>query len=236
MNGSGFQFGSIRGTTIRVETSFLILIAFFVLFSMQSGTPIEHALLWIPVVFLSVLLHELGHASILGLLRFGPSEIALAGMGGFTQNRRRSKPWQEVLVSLAGPITSFLLAALAWWVLSAFPLATRDPMLRAFMPLMVRANISWGILNLLSVHPLDGGQALRNFARIVVSERTALLFSVWLSMLIGVPLVLWSLYQGQLFLAVIAGFLTVQNYQEWKIVRSSFPHDSVPPGPSPPAP
>jgi len=233
MNGSGFHLGSIRGTSIRVEISFVILLAFFVLFSLQSGTPVPVALLWIPVVVVSVLLHELGHAAVIGALGFGSSEISLAGMGGFTQNRRSSRPWQEILISLAGPITSFVLAGICLLLETSTGIAASDPMLKELFPLLRRANISWGILNLVPIHPLDGGQALRNLARLVFSERRSLLVSVWLSMLLGVPLVLGSLYMGLIFLAVIAGFLTARNYQEWKIIRSQLPGDSTPPPETP---
>ena len=48
-------------------------------------------------------MHELAHAGTIGAFGFGPSRIILAGLGGVTFNERRAKPWQDLLISLAGP-------------------------------------------------------------------------------------------------------------------------------------
>ncbi|MEO8215532.1 MAG: M50 family metallopeptidase [Acidobacteriota bacterium] len=217
---SGIHLGSIAGTSIQVEVSFIILIGLFVLMDLQSHVPVERALLWIPVLFLSILLHELGHAAIIGIFGFGSSRISLAGFGGFTLNVRKARPWQEILISLAGPISSALIALGATLVMATVPIASSDPMLRQFFPLLQWANIAWAIFNLVPIHPLDGGQALRNLARIFTKERTAITLSVWISMILGGLLVVFGLFRRDYFLLIIAGLLTMQNYQEWTVIRS----------------
>ena len=103
------HLGSILGTTITLDFSFLILIVFFVMMNAQSsGMP--YALIWAPVLLISVLFHELAHASMIGSLGFGSSAIILQGMGGATYNDRRARPWQDLLISAAGPLSNFLLA------------------------------------------------------------------------------------------------------------------------------
>lgn len=220
MEPSGFRLGSIRGTTIHVEISFFILIALFVIIYLERGVPLEQALLWAPIIFFSVLLHEIGHAAAIGILGFGPSQISLAGLGGLTRNARRSRPWQDILISVAGPLSSFAIAAGALLLGRAVPFFRSDPMFAALLPMLILANIIWGIFNLLPIFPLDGGQALRNFARMITRERTALLISVWISMLVGGTLALWGLRSGQFFVAILAAVLTFQNFKQWQIIRT----------------
>ena len=216
----GIHLGSVAGTSIQVEVSFLILMGLFVLMDLQSHVPLERALLWIPVLFVSILLHELGHAAIIGLLGFGASRISLAGFGGFTLNARHARPWQDILISLAGPVTSALIALAASIVLATVPLASHDPMLRQFFPLLQWANIAWAIFNLVPIHPLDGGQALRNLARMFTGERRAVTLSVWISMILGAVAVVIGVFTRDYFLVIIAALLTMQNYQEWHVVKS----------------
>src|SRR5436305_7208842 len=107
------HLGTIFGTTIALDFSFLILIAFFVLSSADAyGMP--GALLWVPVILVSILFHEFAHAAMIGILGHGSSEIVLEGIGGVTINQRQSRPWQDMLISAAGPAASFLLAWLVF--------------------------------------------------------------------------------------------------------------------------
>src|SRR5258706_12082209 len=103
------RLGTIFGTSITLDFSFLILIVFFVMTDIQAAG-MRYALLWVPVLLISILFHELAHAAMIAVLGFGSSAIILAGMGGATYNERRAKPWQDLLISAAGPASSFFLA------------------------------------------------------------------------------------------------------------------------------
>lgn len=210
---------SIRGTEVHAVPSFLILMVIFVIFSMEGGTPWHEAVLWIPIIFVSVLFHEGGHAAANGVLGLGPSQIVLGGFGGFTMNRSERKVWHDIIVSLSGPLFSFILAAIIYFAQGMLPVFQTDPMLSILMPLLVQANIVWGIFNLLPVFPMDGGQALFGMVRYVAKPRTALLISIWSSMLIGGALLLLGLYMRAIFLAVIVGFLLYQNYQRLQMLK-----------------
>lgn len=208
------HLGSILGTTISVDFTFIILIALFVLTDVDRvGMP--YALLWAPVLFLSILFHELAHAATIGAFGFGPSAIILAGMGGATFNRRRAKPWQDMLISAAGPVSSFLLAVL---VARVPPL--RDPFFRALVPLLMWSNVVWGIFNLLPVGPLDGAGMLRNFLRLFLPERAAFMISVWTSMVVGVAVALLGLWTRQFFVSLLMVWYISSSYREWQLFRS----------------
>src|SRR3954471_8803597 len=134
------HLGTIFGTTIALDFSFLILIVFFVMTTDIKTVGIHYALLWAPILLISVLWHELAHAAMIAGLGFGSSTIVLAGIGGATYNERRARPWQDLLISAAGPASSFLLAWIATLIAINVHVAQTDPFLGAFLPFMAWAN------------------------------------------------------------------------------------------------
>src|SRR3990172_11840545 len=71
-------------------------------------------LVWIGVIFVSVIVHELGHA--LSALSFGlRPKIELVAFGGLTYHRGDQLAfWKQFLIVLFGPIFGFLLFVAAW--------------------------------------------------------------------------------------------------------------------------
>src|SRR5882762_3079028 len=69
--------------------------------------------IWVAVVFVSVLVHELGHALVGKAFGLTP-EITLHGMGGTTSWRdgRDVGRAKSIAISVAGPFAGFALAAL----------------------------------------------------------------------------------------------------------------------------
>lgn len=213
------HLGTIFGTTITLDFSFLILIIFFVMTDIQS-VGMRYALLWIPVLLISILWHELAHAAMIGALGFGSSAIILEGIGGATYNERRARPWQDLLISAAGPASSFLLAWLMNLLLANVPVTTRDPFLVALIPLMARANVLWGFFNLLPIGPLDGNGILRNFFRLFLAERPAFIISIWISMIVGLGVFVLSLVLRQIFIALLVAWYVRSSWMQWEFFRS----------------
>lgn len=210
---SGARLGSIGGTSIHVQISFVILAALFVVLDMERGYSIERALLWIPTLFVGVLFHELGHAATIGLFRFGPSVIILGGFGGVTINARRARPWQEILISAAGPLSSILLGFLLRFAWVSIEFLRTDRMLSELVPRMIWANFVWAIFNLVPIYPLDGGQISKNLARYFTTGEKAVRFSAMSSLVLAGIIIILAVMGRSFFLAVIAGMLAIQNYQ-----------------------
>ena len=83
---------------------------------LQSGDAAS-VLTWIVAVFLSILVHELGHALVMRAYGFRPW-ITLYGLGGLASydqghafRSKGSGPLGQILICLAGPAAGFLLAA-----------------------------------------------------------------------------------------------------------------------------
>jgi Zn-dependent protease len=201
------RIATIAGTTIEVERSFLFLLVIIVLNALDSGG--GDALLWVPVAVLSVLVHELAHAGAIALFGFGGSRIVLAGMGGVTINSRLARPWQDLLISLAGPASSL---AIAWGLRAAGAHGV-------FLSMMRDANLLWGIFNLLPVVPLDGGHAVRHLLRLFMNELTAFHISTWLSIAGAAVLAILGARTGWLIAAALMAYYLFLNFQQWQRVR-----------------
>jgi Zn-dependent protease len=216
------HLGSIGKTSIDVDFSFLILAAFFVFSFYDKTLGIQYALLWVPVLFLSVLLHELAHAAMIGAFGYGASQIMLAGLGGVTLNKRVAKPWHDMVISAAGPAASFVIAFGA----AALRRVVHDPMLVAFLPLLATANVAWGVFNLIPVSPLDGGGIVRNFFRIFLRERTAFIAAIWISFIVGLAVIALGVWVKLYMMSFLVAWYLWMNWQQWQYFRThGYPGD-----------
>jgi len=168
--------------------------------------------LWLLVFFVSVLVHELGHA--LATHAFGArASIRLHSFGGATQPSRALSRWRNVAMTLAGPGAGFALGALAFAALPFVP--DVSPLGSWTLERLAIVNFSWGVLNLLPIPPLDGGHVMLSvFGR--RHERGARIVGVAVA---GVAVV-YGLTSGQPFLAVLFGFLAFQNFQTLRAMSS----------------
>ncbi|NQW99457.1 site-2 protease family protein [bacterium] len=108
--------------------------------------------------FISVLIHELGHA--LTARSFGAhSAITLQAFGGYAAySGVRLNRWQSFLVTAAGPGIQILLGLGVLLLMRTLP--SLSPEGFYFLRILTWISFAWAILNLLPVVPLDGGQML----------------------------------------------------------------------------
>jgi Zn-dependent protease len=121
---------------------------------------------WSGVVFASVLVHELGHA--LAFRRFGHgASISLHGLGGTTTSTggRSLTHRQDLWVSLAGPGAGFLLGGLVLGLQLLTPVGQAGGLAGYTVRALLWTNFGYGLLNLLPIHPLDGGHAMAAIIR-----------------------------------------------------------------------
>lgn len=112
---------------------------------------------WVVVVFVSVMVHELGHA--LAARAFGGSpSIELVAFGGQTMTQALPR-FRHMFMAAAGPLASFALGGVA---LLAYRWMAPVGATKAVFQQVFVTTFGWGILNLVPVWPLDGGQVLRD--------------------------------------------------------------------------
>jgi len=156
---------SVFGIPVRVRPSFWILgaiLGYSPGAAANMGVNVVAVMfLFCLVVFVSVLVHELGHALV--IQSFGwPCQITLWHIGGFAAYhpiRGDSSP-KRIAIALAGPFAGFLLCGLTMvFAYFAAPVEWFAGSVTAsyVISAMIWVNIVWGVLNLLPVQPLDGG-------------------------------------------------------------------------------
>lgn len=208
---------SVKGINIKLDPSWIVIFLLISWSLAQGVFPRDYKGLstityWIMggvtaiILFISILLHELGH-SLVGIKNgMRIRGITLFIFGGVAElEDEPSSPKIELLMAIAGPIVSIVLAAL-FWGLESIGKAVNFP-----IPLVATAHYLWFvnlaivIFNLVPGFPLDGGRVLRaiiwHFSK-SISKATKITSSI--GSLFGMGLIalgIFALLQG----AVIAG-------------------------------
>jgi stage IV sporulation protein FB len=206
-----------------------------------SSNDIVQILIWVLVVFVSILIHELGHALVMRV--YGQaSQIVLHISGGLTipepvmwggrSANVALTPNQEMLISLSGPGAGFLFAGLVisgiiisggtiitTSLLGVIPLPTAavlpigGKILNSLVTDLLWVNVFWGLINLLPVYPLDGGNVTR-YLLLKADPLDGVRKSLWVSVVVGgIAAVAGVLILGSVYMAILFGFLAFQSFQ-----------------------
>lgn len=139
----------VSGIPVRVEPIFLLVMGFLGWANGYQGVEIA---VFLVVGGISILLHELGHATAQRSFGAKPT-VTLTGFGGYTlgpvQPRGRS-----LVVTLAGPAAGFV-AAVIGVLLSQ--VVSGPHLVDTAIEILIYVNVLWGVFNLLPILPLDGG-------------------------------------------------------------------------------
>jgi len=170
----GWHVGRIRGIDIEVNSSWLLIFALFVLdmgrdvFARLAPEGYEW-MAWVAAVattllfFGSVLLHELSHSFMARSHGIGVSRITLFVFGGVAQvEEEPKKATDELLIALAGPLMSVLLALVTfgiWWGARQLQMPA---IFCAVFSRVSETNLALAIFNMVPGFPLDGGRVLRS--------------------------------------------------------------------------
>jgi stage IV sporulation protein FB len=229
---------------VRVHPMFWVVTIILGFEELHDG--FQFLLLWVAVVFVSILIHELGHV-LMGRVFGTDGHIVLYSFGGLAVGSNgMSNRWQRMAVSFAGPLADFLLVGVLFLVLRLFlpayfraavdyllSFADRDQGIwrlywttlpgRAIDDL-IWINLAWGLVNLLPIWPLDGGQISRDFITWATPRngvRASLGLSVVVAGLIALnaawiyfkkePLIPHFLLGGG-YVALFFGLLAVQSF------------------------
>lgn len=174
-------------------------------------------IVWIGIIFISILFHEYGHA--LAARYFGQfPRIELVAFGGLTYPEGpKLSLGKEFIVVLCGPLFSFFLCILGSIALK-LPIVRATAELSVFFESFRVINLFWTIINLFPVLPLDGGQLLR-----IALEGAFGVKGLKLSMLIGVILsfiiAAAAFFVGWFFLGAIFFLFGFQNTQTYRLSR-----------------
>jgi len=233
--GSSIQLGRVFGIRIGVDLSWFIVL-FLIIWQLSDYygdvAPASNAFVLAVIsallFFLSILLHELGHAWV--AIRNGIPIIGidLWMFGGVAKlGKETDSPGVEFRVAAAGPLVTVAIAALCF-ALGAAVSGTSDALHSsqfdenvsgatiAVLGYLTSINVLLLAFNLIPAFPLDGGRIARAIAWKLTGDRNkATRFAAWLGRLggyvmIGVGAYLWlveDLVGTGIWLAFIGFFL-----------------------------
>jgi Zn-dependent protease len=200
----GLRFSLLR-FPVTVGLDFFLITA---IIALQARTGV-YILEWIAVVAVSILIHELGHALAFRRYHINP-EIRLWGMGGLTMSGFALPPRKSLLVSLAGPAVGIPVALVVMVVQPWIPSGREFEAVRIIASDLVFINLFWGVLNLLPISGLDGGNSVLSIFEIAMGERgrrPGLIVVGICSVIIAVA----AVAMGFIFLAIVIGFFALMN-------------------------
>ncbi len=227
---------TIRGIPIRIHFTFpLILIWAAFQYGQGQANWAKGALFGIIftlLLFVGVLLHELAHSLV--ALQFGAQvrEIVLFPLGGVAQmDSLPERPWQELLMALAGPITSAAIGVtLGIVTLFVLPLRLWVDFLRALgtglglrwtflLPYLAFTNLLLAGFNLIPAFPMDGGRVLRALLATAMPYGRATAIAVAVGQGLAWLLGLAGLLGGDVILILVAFLVYAGAAQEGRMVQ-----------------
>jgi stage IV sporulation protein FB len=214
----------ILGFPVRVHPFFWVVSVFLALGIGEQADP-RDVMIWVAVVFVSILVHELGHAIVQHLFG-GHPRITLYSFGGLAScNDCDRRPTSQILISLAGPFAGFFLAAFVISILIAtqhfegfhwywIPVYWKPfgPIAQITIVYLLYVNVLWGLVNLLPIYPLDGGQIARQLF-VMWNPRTGTLGSLYLSAVAGVLVAAYAITKQDWYVAIMFGLLAYGSIQ-----------------------
>ncbi len=220
MNQHTIPLGRISGIPIRLDYSWFLI---FVLLTWSlavgyypaefKNLPASHywimAALTTIMLFVSVLLHELGHSIVAMHYKVPVRSITLFIFGGVSLiGAEPPSPSAGFWISIAGPMVSFALAGI---FSQLYPLLANFTQVLAIVKYLAYINVALGVFNLIPGFPLDGGGVLRSIVwgftrsmrRATVIAANVGRFIAYLFILFGV----WQMFIGHFFNGMWIAFI-----------------------------
>ena len=178
----------------------------------DTSTEIFEILLFVLAGFISILVHELGHA--LTAKAYGANTaITLEAFGGYAaysgvvMNRLKS-----FLITAAGPAIQITLGIGVLLLLRALPQISENG--EYFLENLMIISFFWAILNLLPVLPLDGGQMLN-----AILGPARIKITLWVTIIVAVGIGITMFVKLHSFIFPI--FLGMYAWQAFQALKES---------------
>lgn len=209
-----FQLVRIAGIDVRIHATFFLLLAWFgyVYYAEGGYGAMVIGLSFIILLFVCVVLHEFGHALAARAYWINTPDITLLPIGGIARlERMPDKPWQELVVALAGPAVNVVIAFALFVVLGQFfGMGDLQEMTEGrgnLLTKLLAINVILVVFNLLPAFPMDGGRVLRALLAMRLKHASATQIAAAVGQAVAVLFGLLGLFGGNPFLIFIAVFV-----------------------------
>ncbi len=254
-----WRIGRIFGVPTELHWSFLFVPVAILIYAYESGLGVRWTQVrwWSGItalLFLFVLVHELGHALTAKWRGVRAEKIILFPLGGGALIPEEPKrTLDELLIYGAGPFANVLVALLALPLLLAQPgggyliryylnpfgnLIVVPTLTEQVLGITLGVNALLAVGNLLPAYPLDGGRILRALLKPTVGERRATVVTTLLGILVGTALIVLAfrledplLGLSALFIVSFSGMELNRGWQRRRLTRATLEDVLRPPFP-----
>ena len=223
---SSLKIASIFGIEVRIHLTFLLFLVWIWFINYQVGgfEGAVQGVLFILGLFACVLLHEFGHAFAAKGFGIHTPDITLLPIGGVARlDRIPEKPWQELVVAIAGPMVNVVIIAALVFVMHASAALDQPDDLESptigFLEKMVYINKMLVLFNLIPAFPMDGGRVLRALLAMAMPYLRATQIAAWIGQGLAVVFGLFGIFFNP-WLVFIAYFIFVGARQEAAMVQA----------------
>jgi Zn-dependent protease len=236
------KIGRLFGIPVYLHSTLLLLPALVFFTTSDQGWPTSLLVLaTTAALFGCVLLHEFGHA--LMARRFGivTRDVTLYPIGGIARlERMTERPFEEILIALAGPAVNVVIVTLLTPVVIGFLLLgvglpsqetfitfADSPVvwLAMFCSLLWLMNIMLVVFNLIPAFPMDGGRVFRailaHFFGLLRGTEIAVRVGIVIAVLLAIIMTGVSIRKNSFnpMPLVIAGFIGLVGPMELRALR-----------------
>lgn len=230
------RLGNLNGIEIKLHPTFL-LVLLWVVFDWErawgrASSPVWFGVIFVLLLFVCVLLHELGHASMATQYGLRVHDVTLSVIGGVA--RYDNAPLDsrgEMAITLAGPavnmaIVAGLLPVIALvgvaggYAVDDYLLSVMQPGVMGLLTGLLISNLMLLAFNLLPAFPMDGGRLIRAALTGPLGRERATSVAVRGGQALALGLAVMSVFRfHSLSLALIAIFLIFAAEAEMRAVR-----------------
>jgi Zn-dependent protease/CBS domain-containing protein len=230
-----FKVARVGGIEVRIHVTFFLLLAVFASFYGAQGGAYGTVkiVIFFLLIFLCVLLHELGHAFAAKAYGIRTVDITLLPIGGVARMERMpEKPAQELVVAIAGPLVNVVIAAALLFVLAVTGNLdfgeVLDPTRFNAMWALLYTNVMMVVFNLIPAFPLDGGRVLRALLATKLSYERATQIAATVGQALALLMGIWAFSKGPASLALIAIFIYLGAESESSFVQMRHATSGIP--------
>ncbi|WP_369764712.1 M50 family metallopeptidase [Flavobacterium sp. WC2429] len=231
MKGS-FKLGKVAGIGLFIHWTFSLLLLFIIFVNYRSGyniLQITWSIAFILSIFITVVLHELGHALAAKNYGIKTKDITLLPIGGLARlEKLPEKPIEELIVAFAGPMVNLFLALLT----SIFVTVPENEELlmtqlsgginsHNFLLNFLIVNLALAIFNLIPAFPMDGGRILRALLAFKFQRHTATKIAARIGQLLAIGFIFIGFFSNP-FLIFIGIFVIMGAQMETEYTASKY--------------
>ena len=231
MKGS-FKLGKVAGIGLFIHWTFSFLLLFIIYSNYKAGhdaKQIMWSILFILSIFVTVLMHELGHALAAKKYNINTKDITLLPIGGLARLEKiPEKPSEELVVAFAGPLVNIALAG----IIGLFITIPNNPEVLIaqlsgginssnFLLNFFLVNFWLALFNLIPAFPMDGGRVLRALLAYKLERNLATKIAARIGQFIATGFIILGIFINP-FLIVIGIFVIMAAQIETNYTESKY--------------